>query len=207
MLELVSQYKFTFAWENANCKDYVTEKLERAFDAGALPIVDGPDDYSPFVPNNHSVLRVADFAGPKALADHLRRLEKDDQLYLSYFDYKPPRSNYDPAFLAFDKLGNTDPEEPLPRNGERPRRCEVCRRVAEELESGKGVRKTVQLDDSCQRRKWEREYYEDGSMAAEPTGRWIEEWGFGGEDLVVWGIGVGLIVLAVVAFFKCSRLR
>ncbi len=43
--------------------------------AGGLPIVNGPDDYSVFVPNNHSVIRVSDFAGPKALADYLRRLE------------------------------------------------------------------------------------------------------------------------------------
>lgn len=101
LVELMSQYKFAFAWENTNCEDYATEKLSHVFQAGGLPIVDGPDDYSAFVPNNHSVIRVSDFAGPKALADYLRRLENDQALYGSYFTYKPPTSHYGQAFLAF----------------------------------------------------------------------------------------------------------
>jgi hypothetical protein len=68
---------------------------------GELPLVDGPDDYSVFVPNNHTVIRVSDFAGLKALADYLL-LENDQALYGSYFNYKPPTSHYDPAFLAAD---------------------------------------------------------------------------------------------------------
>ena len=160
LVELMSQYKFAFAWENGNCKDYVTEKLSHVFEAGGLPIVDGPDDYSVFVPNNHSVIRVSDFAGPKALADYLRRLESDQALYESYFTYKPPTSYYDPAFLAADldqdvagklcrKIAQLRAEEAQDQAGEPP----------------VGRRRAVRPDLSCTRGKWDREYYDNGTMS------------------------------------------
>lgn len=195
MVSIYRRYKFAIAWENANCKDYVTEKLERAFQAGVLPIVDGPDDYSPFVPNNHSVIRVADFSGPRALAEHLKKVASDDKLYLEYFEYKPPKSHYDPAFLAFDIGGGDTDEE-----------CEICRGVSHELRTG-GWKKRMKVDTTCKRRWWDREYYEDGTMSDRPTELWIEEWGFGSEDLVLWAIGIGLLVLVLGIFAYVRRRR
>lgn len=183
LLEIVKGYKFALAWENANCKDYVTEKLTRVFMAGVLPIVDGPDDYSPFVPNNHSVIRVADFDGPKALAHFLKQLEQDDERYLKYFEYKPPKSRYDEAFLKH--------YAPQPEADQ----CQLCRRVAEKLRSGASFDKRLQVDSTCKRRQWDREYYPNGMMSSWLTERWIEEWGFGSEDLVLWAAGFGVVAL------------
>ncbi len=196
---LVKQYKFAFAWENANCDGYVTEKLARVFEAGVLPIVDGPEDYSPFIPSNRSVIRVDSFSSPKALANYLKMLANDDDLYRQHFDYKPSslqslsiRHN-NPTFLAYD----TETEY-----GE----CQLCRKVAAELKSD-GLKKKIMLDVSCTRRKWDREYYDDGTMSNEPMSLWIEEWGFGLENNVLTGIVLALLILVALLIQWLLRRR
>lgn len=37
-LHFVAQYKFTIAFENAVCEDYITEKLWRPLTVGSIPI-------------------------------------------------------------------------------------------------------------------------------------------------------------------------
>jgi len=167
----------------------VTEKLDHVFRAGVLPIVDGPDDYLPFIPNNHSVIYLQDFDGPKALADYLRRLSEDDELYLKYFDYKPPKSNYDPAFLAFDDGMDTE--------------CRICRKVVQSLASGQGLQQRVKLDSSCKSDWWFRKFYDDGTMSATIHRPWFE-WGFGMDEYVLYGIA---LVLSVISVKLCSFLR
>uniref|UniRef100_A0A1B0G680 Fucosyltransferase n=1 Tax=Glossina morsitans morsitans TaxID=37546 RepID=A0A1B0G680_GLOMM len=67
---LERDYKFYLAFENANCKDYVTEK----FFVNAL---------------NHNILHtLLWFASPKELANYLHILDKNDSLYNTYFNWK-----------------------------------------------------------------------------------------------------------------------
>ncbi|KAF1803524.1 glycosyltransferase family 10 protein [Mucor lusitanicus] len=87
-IDLISQYHFYLSFENSNCKDYVTEKLSNAYVAGTIPIVDGPSDYGPFIPNTHSVIRVDQFEHPRELAAYLQSVLADKSLYSSYFDYR-----------------------------------------------------------------------------------------------------------------------
>ncbi|KAG0208533.1 hypothetical protein BGX28_000537 [Mortierella sp. GBA30] len=90
--ELVSHYKFYLAIENTNCEDYVTEKLERTFAAGTVPVVDGPEDYSRFTPANKSLIRYDDHGSPERLAQYLKLLDEDDALYLEYLAYRTDRT-------------------------------------------------------------------------------------------------------------------
>ncbi|KAF9433786.1 hypothetical protein BGZ76_008969 [Entomortierella beljakovae] len=99
--ELVQHYKFYLAIENANCEDYVTEKLVRAFEVGAVPVVDGPHDYSRFQPATKSLIRYDDFGSPQGLAEYLNKLDQDDNLYLEYLAYKSERNDNNT-----DKNGN-----------------------------------------------------------------------------------------------------
>lgn len=89
-VELVSQYYFYLSFENSNCKDYVTEKLSTAYLAGVVPVVDGPSDYGPFIPNTHSVIRIDDFASPRELAEHLKMLLNNKSLYNEYLSFRRP---------------------------------------------------------------------------------------------------------------------
>jgi hypothetical protein len=88
--DLISNYYFYLSMENSNCKDYVTEKLSNAYIAGVVPIVDGPSDYSPFIPNTRSVIRIDDFDTPKDLATYLKALLLDSNLYNEYLSYRRP---------------------------------------------------------------------------------------------------------------------
>ncbi|XP_057367433.1 alpha-(1,3)-fucosyltransferase C-like [Daphnia carinata] len=84
---LRSDYKFYLAFENSWCPDYVTEKLIRPLVYDAVPIVLGGADYSRFAPP-HSYINVRDFGSAKELADYLMLLDKSDDLYARYFDWK-----------------------------------------------------------------------------------------------------------------------
>lgn len=88
--EMLSKYKFYLAFENSICNDYITEKFwynALAFDI--VPIVYGarPDDYKRSAPPN-SYIHVEEFSSLKALADYLIYLDKNDELYNQYFEWK-----------------------------------------------------------------------------------------------------------------------
>ncbi|XP_055353805.1 alpha-(1,3)-fucosyltransferase C-like [Paramacrobiotus metropolitanus] len=85
--QLVADYKFYLAFENSVCKDYVTEKIHRAFNYGAVPVVYGGANYSAIFPSG-SFINVLDFSGPKALAQYLLFLDKNPSEYRRYFQWR-----------------------------------------------------------------------------------------------------------------------
>lgn len=87
---LERDYKFYLAFENSNCRDYITEKLfVNGFGHSILPVVMGarPEDYERAAPEG-SYIHVDEFSGPQELALYLKRLDEDDELYNSYFRWK-----------------------------------------------------------------------------------------------------------------------
>lgn len=87
---LATKYKFYLAFENSNCKDYITEKLfVNGLGHNVLPIVMGapPEDYYKSAPR-HSFIHVDEFESPKELAAYLLKLDADNDLYNSYFKWK-----------------------------------------------------------------------------------------------------------------------
>ncbi|ELT94484.1 hypothetical protein CAPTEDRAFT_178673 [Capitella teleta] len=87
---LRNDYKFYLAFENSNCQDYITEKLYwNAYQNDIIPIVMGArsEDYRKTAPPG-SYIHVDSFASPRALADYLSLLDKDDSLYNQYFRWK-----------------------------------------------------------------------------------------------------------------------
>eukprot|EP00095_Tigriopus_kingsejongensis_P005108 maker-scaffold161_size295871-snap-gene-1.38 protein:Tk05108 transcript:maker-scaffold161_size295871-snap-gene-1.38-mRNA-1 annotation:"glycoprotein 3-alpha-l-fucosyltransferase a" len=83
-------YKFYLAFENSNCKDYITEKFfVNGLGHDILPIVMGarPEDYKRSSPEL-SYIHVDDFDGPEELADYLHKLDDNDDLYNEYFKWK-----------------------------------------------------------------------------------------------------------------------
>ncbi|GAU96293.1 hypothetical protein RvY_07757 [Ramazzottius varieornatus] len=85
--EKVSTYKFYLAFENSVCKDYVTEKMFRAYNQEAVPVVYGGADYSQIFPPN-SYINILDFSSPRLLADHLRKVAGNKHWYSQYFQWK-----------------------------------------------------------------------------------------------------------------------
>ena len=84
-----NSYKFYLSFENTYCKDYMTEKVFRMLQdtIHSVPIVRGSGPYKSVLPP-HSYIDTADFKSPKALADYLLILTKNDQLYEEYFAWR-----------------------------------------------------------------------------------------------------------------------
>ncbi|XP_076065424.1 glycoprotein 3-alpha-L-fucosyltransferase A-like isoform X1 [Oratosquilla oratoria] len=84
------EYKFYLAFENSNCRDYISEKFfVNGLNHNILPIAMGahPQDYRRASPEK-SFIHVDDFESPKALADYLHILDQNDDLYNEYFRWK-----------------------------------------------------------------------------------------------------------------------
>lgn len=79
-------YKFVLAFENSLCEDYVTEKLYNHLKLNVVPVVFGASNYSLFAPPN-SVIDASRYT-PEELATYLQRLDKNDTLYNTFFDWK-----------------------------------------------------------------------------------------------------------------------
>ena len=80
-------YKFYLSFENSWCADYVTEKFYRPLLYDTVPIVLGGVDYDQFAPP-HSYINAFDFPSAKELAEYLHLLDRNEDLYARYFDWK-----------------------------------------------------------------------------------------------------------------------
>ncbi|XP_070798107.1 4-galactosyl-N-acetylglucosaminide 3-alpha-L-fucosyltransferase 9-like [Pituophis catenifer annectens] len=96
---IMSSCKFYLAFENSIFKDYITEKIYTTFLAGTVPVVLGPprENYEDYV-LPESFIHVDDFESPKNLSEYLLMLDRNDTLYLSYFEWKKDFSVYRPNF-------------------------------------------------------------------------------------------------------------
>ncbi|XP_055308475.1 glycoprotein 3-alpha-L-fucosyltransferase A-like [Sitodiplosis mosellana] len=87
---LERDYKFYLSFENSHCADYISEKVYRnTLGRSIIPVVLGArkEDYERQLPYN-SFIYVEDFATPKDLAEYLHKVDKDDVLYNSYFQWR-----------------------------------------------------------------------------------------------------------------------
>ena len=98
-VEAIRNYKINLAFENGASKNYVTEKIYEAIQAGVLPVYMGTRDVSEAVPKG-SYIDVADFDSPRSLALYLAKVLANDTLYQSYFEwkYKPFDKEFEDRF-------------------------------------------------------------------------------------------------------------
>ena len=86
--EIIAHYKFTLAFENSICDDYVTEKFFDPLAFGSVPVYLGAPNVARFAPGEHCFINVVDFPSPRALAEYLNHLARDDAAYQEYFAWK-----------------------------------------------------------------------------------------------------------------------
>uniref|UniRef100_A0A023GFR3 Fucosyltransferase n=1 Tax=Amblyomma triste TaxID=251400 RepID=A0A023GFR3_AMBTT len=88
--DVTKQYKFYLAFENSNCREYITEKLWwNAYEKEIVPVVMGAskEEYSRLAPP-HSFIHVEDFTSPEDLARYLVYLDTNASAYNEYFAWK-----------------------------------------------------------------------------------------------------------------------
>ncbi|KZC13922.1 PREDICTED: alpha-(1,3)-fucosyltransferase 7-like [Dufourea novaeangliae] len=88
--EALNAYKFYLAFENSNCKEYITEKVFwNGYHKLAIPIIMGAPkkDCEQLLPP-HSFLHVSDFANPTTLVNYILYLNRHDDKYLEYHEWR-----------------------------------------------------------------------------------------------------------------------
>ena len=81
------RYRFYISFENAICKDYITEKTFNALKLNTIPIVLGGVNYTSLLPPG-SFINAPDFNSPQELALHLYKLLQNEDLYMEYFQWR-----------------------------------------------------------------------------------------------------------------------
>lgn len=89
--QILAKYKFILAFENAICDDYITEKLWRPLKLGVVPVYYGAPNVHKWLPSNRSAIVVDPKRPPEKLAEYIKSLDKNDQEYLTYLDWKLKR--------------------------------------------------------------------------------------------------------------------
>ena len=85
----IRQYKFYLAFENGECRDYITEKFWGTLERGVVPVVMGAnhEDYTKMAPPD-SFIHVDNFTSPRELAAYVQYLDKNDAAYYKYLKWK-----------------------------------------------------------------------------------------------------------------------
>ncbi|XP_041363785.1 alpha-(1,3)-fucosyltransferase 11-like isoform X2 [Gigantopelta aegis] len=133
-LELISIYKFHLAFENAICKDYMTEKLMRPLHIGVVPIYKGSPNAKDWMPNNHSIILVDDFETPKQLAEFIDYLDKNDEEYKKYISFKQTGITNE-FLLNHLSQRNWEVNEQDSMDYFKGFECHVCKKLNERMEA------------------------------------------------------------------------
>ncbi|XP_064086684.1 4-galactosyl-N-acetylglucosaminide 3-alpha-L-fucosyltransferase FUT6-like [Macrobrachium nipponense] len=88
--DALNSYKFYLAFENSDCREYITEKVWwNAFGKGSVPVVMGGriETYRKMLPPN-SFIHVDEFQSPAHLANYLMSVSEDASRYMEYHAWR-----------------------------------------------------------------------------------------------------------------------
>ena len=81
------RYKFYLSFENSLCQEYITEKLFHNMQRFTVPVALVAANYLSILPPK-SHIDIRDFESPRALAEYLKMLDKNDKVYNEYHAWR-----------------------------------------------------------------------------------------------------------------------
>ncbi|KAG2486258.1 hypothetical protein HYH03_015082 [Edaphochlamys debaryana] len=118
-VELIHGYKFCVAMENSITKDYVTEKMWQALEAGCVPLYLGPHNVAEFLPDPNAIVDYGKLGSPAALMKELERLANNRTAYEEKMAWKKRKwEDLSPTFLKMAERSHV--HQPHTR-------CQICR--------------------------------------------------------------------------------
>ena len=109
------RYKFLICFENTPVSQYITEKIWHAYISQTIPIYYGAPAIYRQVPGAKTFINAAKFAGPRQLAEYIKEVDTNEQLYRSFFNFNLAH------FKAFERRYCS----------EIPIACRMCRKAYE----------------------------------------------------------------------------
>ena len=109
------RYKFLICFENTLVSEYITEKIWHGYISQTIPIYYGAPEIYRQVPGAKTFIDAAKFAGPRQLAEYIKEVDTNEQLYQSFFNFNLAR------FKAFERRYCS----------EIPLACRMCRKAYE----------------------------------------------------------------------------
>lgn len=88
--EYLNKFKFCIAYENMDLPGYITEKLMDCYLSNTVPIYWGSSKWSSLFPAN-SMICAQNFESIDALIEYIKRVDQDDDLYMSILNNNPLR--------------------------------------------------------------------------------------------------------------------
>ncbi|KAI6058278.1 Alpha-(1,3)-fucosyltransferase 10 [Aix galericulata] len=131
--KILAQYKFILAFENAICEDYITEKLWRPLKLGVVPVYFGSPSIVDWLPSNKSAILVSSFSHPRELAHYIKTLDKNDQEYEAFLEWKLKGDISNPRLLTAMKERKWGVQDITQDNYIDTFECMVCNRVWENI--------------------------------------------------------------------------
>jgi Glycosyltransferase family 10 (fucosyltransferase) C-term/Fucosyltransferase, N-terminal len=104
--KVIANYRFTLAFENSICADYVTEKFFEPLMVGSIPVYWGAPNIDEFSPGDNAYINAANFNSIKELAEFL---ETVDATTYHQWRKQPIR----PSFLEKVEKSNGEPLDRL----------------------------------------------------------------------------------------------
>ncbi|KAK7087613.1 alpha-(1,3)-fucosyltransferase fut-1-like isoform X2 [Littorina saxatilis] len=120
-----SNYKFLLAFENALCKEYITEKFFRYMEADLVLVVRGGAGYEKHAPRG-TYINTADFKTIQDLSAYLQHLDKNPEEYLKILRAK---DQYVPMYEEYPHRDSKGRISFMHYHYEAVAYCELCRRL------------------------------------------------------------------------------
>ena len=95
---ITKKHRMVVTFENTIERDYISEKIVYCYRSGVIPVYWGPPEIYQWVPGNHSFIDPQKFKGPKELAEYLKRVDEDDDLFRYHttnFDFERTKKMVD----------------------------------------------------------------------------------------------------------------
>ncbi|XP_070204289.1 alpha-(1,3)-fucosyltransferase fut-6-like isoform X2 [Littorina saxatilis] len=129
------RYKFLFAFENAFCTDYISEKFFRYYESDMIVVARGSNEYERHIPPG-TFINTNDFNSTRELAKHLNFLDAHPEEYIKILKKK---DEYISLFEDWPIRNHAGQTTYMQYHFEAMGYCEICRRLWE-LDS---YRKTI----------------------------------------------------------------
>ncbi|XP_067660124.1 glycoprotein 3-alpha-L-fucosyltransferase A-like [Haliotis asinina] len=121
---LSSKYKFYLSFENAFCKDYITEKFFTFYELDFILITRGGVDYTKHAENN-TYINAMDFESAERLADFVKHLANNETEYTGFLKRKDKYKAVYEEYVFKENAFSVRRAYRMEAQG----MCEVCRRL------------------------------------------------------------------------------